>query len=109
MREIGGKFDGAYSMVFLDALGDMIVARDPLGIKPLCYAVEGPFAAASESVALMNLGFASESIKPVPPGQAIIISNGRLEIQIFAPSVSACPLLFRMGVFRQRGQHARRP
>ena len=87
MREIGAKFDGAYSMVFLDALGDMIVARDPLGIKPLCYAVEGPlFAAASESVALMNLGFAAESIKAVPPGQAIIISDGRLEIQTFAQS-----------------------
>jgi len=41
MREIGAKLDGAYSLVFLDALGDMIVARDPLGIKPLCYAVEG--------------------------------------------------------------------
>ncbi len=81
------KFDGAYSLVFLDALGDMVVARDPLGIKPLCYAVEGPlFAAASESVALMNLGFAPESIKSLPPGQAIIISDGRLEMQTFAPS-----------------------
>jgi amidophosphoribosyltransferase len=87
MREIGAKFDGAYSMVFLDALGDMIIARDALGIKPLCYAVEGPLvAAASESVALMNLGFAPESIKPVQPGQAIIISDGRLEIQTFLPS-----------------------
>ncbi len=65
----------------------MIVARDPLGIKPLCYAIEGPlFAAASESVALMNLGFAPESIKSVPPGQAILIREGRLEIQAFAPS-----------------------
>ncbi len=110
MREIGAKFDGAYSMVFLDALGDMIVARDPLGIKPLCYAVEGPlFAAASESVALMNLGFAAESIKSVPPGQAIIISDGRLEIQTFAAVYAAGPLLLRMGLFRQRGQHAGRP
>ncbi len=51
----------------------MLVARDPLGIKPLCYAVEGPlFAAASESVALLNLGFAPESIKSLPPGQAVI-------------------------------------
>ena len=81
------KFDGAYSLVFLDALGDMVVARDPLGIKPLCYAVEGPlFAAASESVALMNLGFAPESIKSLPPGEAIVISDGRLERQTFAPS-----------------------
>ena len=70
-RHFARKFDGAYSIVFLDALGDMLVARDPLGIKPLCYAVDGPlFAAASESVALLNLGFTPEKIKPVPPGHA---------------------------------------
>ena len=104
------QFDGAYSLVFLDALGDMVVARDPLGIKPLCYAVEGPlFAAASESVALLNLGFAPESIKSVPPGQAIVISDGRLEIQTFAASRAPGPLLLRVGLFRQRGQHAGRP
>lgn len=86
-RQLAEKFDGAYSLVFLDALGDMVVARDPMGIKPLCYAVEGPlFAAASESVALMNIGFAPESIKSVPPGHAIVISDGRLELQSFAPS-----------------------
>ncbi len=62
-RHFARKFDGAYSLVFLDALGNMMVARDPLGIKPLSYAVEGPlFAAASESVALLNIGFAAESI-----------------------------------------------
>ena len=86
-RQLAEKFDGAYSVVFLDALGDMVVARDPMGIKPLCYAVEGPlFAAASESVALMNLGFAPESIKSLPAGQAIVISDGRLELQTFATS-----------------------
>lgn len=86
-RQLAERSDGAYSLVFVDALGDMVVARDPMGIKPLCYAVEGPlFAAASESVALMNIGFAPESIKSVPPGHAVIISDGRLEIQSFAPS-----------------------
>jgi amidophosphoribosyltransferase len=84
-RHFARKFDGAYSIVFLDALGNMMVARDPLGIKPLSYAVEGPlFAAASESVALLNLGFAAESIKSVPPGHAVIISDGRLTVQSFA-------------------------
>jgi amidophosphoribosyltransferase len=86
-RHLARKFDGAYSIVFLDALGNMIVARDPLGIKPLCYALDGPlFAAASESVALLNLGFPQERIKPVPPGAAIIISNGQIEVQQFAQS-----------------------
>jgi amidophosphoribosyltransferase len=86
-REIAAKFDGAYSLVFLDALGDMMVARDPMGIKPISYAVEGPlFAAASESVALLNLGFSSESIRSLLPGQVVTITDGQLEIQRFAPS-----------------------
>ncbi len=88
-RHFVGKFDGAYSIVFIDALGTMMVARDPLGIKPLCYAVEGPlFVAASESVALLNLGITQEKIKPVPPGHAIIITDGQLEIQQFASSTA---------------------
>jgi amidophosphoribosyltransferase len=87
MRNISTRFDGAYCLVLLNAVGDMLVARDPLGLRPLCYAVEGPlFAAASESVALLNLGIAPESIKSLLPGQAITITDGQLEIQRFAAS-----------------------
>ena len=87
MRNDRQRFDGAYSLVFLNAVGDMLVARDPLGLRPLCYAIEGPlFAAASESVALLNLGFAPENIKSLLPGQAITITDGQFEIQRFAPS-----------------------
>jgi amidophosphoribosyltransferase len=86
-RNISRRFDGAYNLVFINALGDMVVARDPLGIRPLCYAKEGPlFAAASESVALLNLGFAAESIKSLLPGQAVVITDGRLEMHTFARS-----------------------
>jgi amidophosphoribosyltransferase len=87
MRNVSQRFDGAYSLVFLNAEGEMLVARDPLGIKPLCYAREGPlFAAASESVALLNLGFRPENIKSLLPGQAITISDGRFEVERFSPS-----------------------
>ena len=85
MRRVAQRIDGAYSLVFLDALGQMVVARDPLGFKPLAYAVDGPlFAAASESVALVNLGFRPEQIQSLPPGHAILITEGRLEILPFA-------------------------
>jgi amidophosphoribosyltransferase len=84
-RNVARDFDGAYNLVFLNALGDMVVARDPLGLRPLCYAKEGPlFAAASESVALLNLGFRAESIKSLLPGQAVTIIDGRFDIQNFA-------------------------
>ncbi len=87
LKNVCRKFDGAYSLVLLNALGDMLVARDPLGLRPLCYAFEDPlFAAASESVALLNLGFKPESIKSLLPGQAITIVDGRFEVQRFANS-----------------------
>jgi amidophosphoribosyltransferase len=87
LATLAHRFDGAYNIVFLNALGDMFVARDPLGIRPLCYAIEGPlFTAASESVALANLGFRRESIRSLEPGHAVIIQNGQLSIKKFAAS-----------------------
>src|SRR6478736_4260509 len=85
MRAVSQRFDGAYSIVFLNAQGDLLVARDPLGIKPLCYAKEGNlFAAASESVPLLNLGFHPANIKSLAPGHAITISGGEFTIEPFA-------------------------
>lgn len=85
MRAVSRRFDGAYSIVFLNAQGDLLIARDPLGIKPLCYAREGNlFAAASESVPLLNLGFEPESIHSLAPGHAITIVNGEFSLERFA-------------------------
>jgi len=83
------RLDGAYNIAFLSAKGEMIVARDPLGIRPLCYAVDGDperpnlFVAASESVALANLGFAESDIRSLPPGTAAIVKDGRISIKQF--------------------------
>ncbi len=87
MRSVARRLDGAYSLVLLNARGEMLLARDPLGIKPLCYAIQDSlFAAASESVALVNLGFARDSIRSLAPGWAITIENGRAAVQQFAES-----------------------
>jgi amidophosphoribosyltransferase len=87
LRNVAARFDGAYSLAFLNANGDMLVARDPLGIKPMCYAVDGPmFAAASESVALANLGFPRHAIHSLEPGMAIVIANGEIRQERFAES-----------------------
>ncbi len=84
MRHLATRFDGAYTLALLNAQGEMLVARDPLGVKPMCYAIEGPlFAAASESVALVNLGFSSASVKSLEAGQAITISGGKISIERF--------------------------
>ena len=95
LRDLSQKFDGAYNIVFLNAVGDMFVARDPLGIRPLCWAKEGPlFAAASESVALSNLGFSAESIQSLPPGHVISIQNGEFQIRRFAETTRPAHCFF---------------
>ena len=100
MRNIRRRFDGAYSLVLLNAHGELLVARDPLGIKPLCYAQDGNlFAAASESVALANLGFAPESIHSLPPGEAILIQDGKLSMERYAESTRQAHCFFEWVYF----------
>jgi amidophosphoribosyltransferase len=84
-RSLTAKFDGAYNMVFLNAVGDMVVLRDPNGFRPLCYAWDDDrllFAAASESVPLFNLGF--RNIRSLEPGEMIVIQDGEVRHERFA-------------------------
>jgi amidophosphoribosyltransferase len=92
MRSIAARFDGAYNLALLNAQGEMLIARDPMGNRPLCYAIEGPLlAAASESVALANLGFRDESIKSLAPGHAITAVDNQFSIEKFAkPTPAHC-------------------
>jgi amidophosphoribosyltransferase len=79
------KFDGAYNVVLLTAQGELVVARDPLGIRPLCIAEEGPlFAAASESVPLTNAGFTE--VRSLEPGTLVVVGPNGSRIERFAPS-----------------------
>lgn len=94
------KFDGAYSLVYLDASGRMMVVRDPLGFKPLCYAVKDSlFAAASESVALLNLGFSPDEIRWVEPGSAIVVEEGRLRVERYSSSTQRAHCFFEWVYF----------
>jgi amidophosphoribosyltransferase len=87
MRSVAQRFDGAYCLALINARGEMMVARDPLGLRPLSYAIEGPLvAAASESVALLNLGFAHDSIHSLQPGEMLSISGGEVKLERFADS-----------------------
>jgi amidophosphoribosyltransferase len=66
-------------------MGDMAIVRDPKGFRPLCYAQDGPlFAAASESVPLLNLGF--RDIRSLEPGEMIVIQDNQIRFERFAPA-----------------------
>jgi len=98
MLEVSQLFDGAYCMVFLDALGRMFVARDPLGFHPMSWATqEGLFAAASESVALANLGFTD--IHALRPGQMAIVENGKFRMVNYAASTKRSRCFFEWTYF----------
>ncbi len=92
-RNLAAKFDGAYNLVFLNAMGDMVVLRDPNGFRPLCYAQDGPlFAAASESAPLFNLGF--RDVRSLSPGELILIQDGEVRHERFAPRKSTSHCFF---------------
>jgi amidophosphoribosyltransferase len=90
-HRLSERFDGAYNVVVLTAHGDLVVARDPMGFRPLCYAQDGPlFAAASESVPLSNLGF--KGIQSLEPG-TLAVANGhgvRIERYAHSPRLAHC-------------------
>lgn len=93
--KVSSRLDGAYNIAFINACGDMFVSRDPHGFRPLCYADrDGFFAAASESVALSNLGFRTEEIKDIPAGHAAIIENGKLSIEEYRPATKRAHCFF---------------
>jgi amidophosphoribosyltransferase len=79
--ELTETLDGAYNIVFLNADGDLVAARDPLGFRPLCYGRKGDlFAVASESVALHNMGI--DEIIDVEPGQMVRVDYATREIHL---------------------------
>lgn len=80
-RELTQSLDGAYNIVFLNADGDLVAARDPLGFRPLCWGrKDGLFAVASESVALRNMGI--DEIVDVEPGQMVRVDAGTRAVHL---------------------------
>ena len=92
------KLDGAYSLTFINADGDLVCLRDPHGFRPLVYGEKnGVFMAASESSALFNCGIVET--KSLDPGKMIIISDGKMEIKRFAKSKRTAHCVFEWVYF----------
>ena len=84
-RSLAADFDGAYCLALLTADGDLVVARDPYGFRPMCFGVKGNlFAAASESLPLTNLDF--PEVHSLEPGTLIHVRPEGWKIHRFADS-----------------------
>tara|TARA_Y100000294_G_scaffold177139_1_gene201602 strand:+ start:106 stop:1659 length:1554 start_codon:yes stop_codon:yes gene_type:complete len=98
--ELSKKFDGCYNIAFINAEGEIVVARDPYGFRPLAYGFsedKNIFMAASESNALVNCGI--KDVKPLQPGHMIHISNGKIKIKKFAESKKISHCMFEWVYF----------
>lgn len=85
------KFKGAYSFIAITKRGEMIVARDPMGIKPLCIGSFGfdHGAVASESATLDIIG--ADYKAPIKPGEIYLLTPYSIERkQAFKPEPKYC-------------------
>ncbi|MBS3062836.1 MAG: amidophosphoribosyltransferase [Candidatus Diapherotrites archaeon] len=99
---VSEKFDGSYSIVYLNAEGDIAAVRAPYGIKPLVFAShEGFTGAASESVALVN--YVQNGIRDLKPGEMLLVENGSKEVKRFAKSPRNAHCMFEYVYFANAG------
>lgn len=93
------KFKGAYSLAFLNAIGELAIVRDPFGVRPLCYGHnEKMFAAASESTALESF-FDEDEIFDVQPGELLIVSKDGIKKERFSESKRVAHCMFEYVYF----------
>jgi amidophosphoribosyltransferase len=94
---------GAYAVIALIADYGILAFRDPFGIRPVIYGVKetpagNEYMIASESVALISLGF--KPIRDLAPGEAVFIDlQGKVHSRQCAESPVYAPCIFEYVYF----------
>lgn len=97
-------FDGAYNIAFINAAGDLVVMRDPLGIKPMAYAVrDNTLVVASESIVMHNLNI--EDIHMLAPGEMIIANQDGYRVERYWPEERKQYCFFEWVYFSNLASH----
>ncbi len=97
--QVSEEFDGAFNIVFINALGDIVIARDKHGIRPLSFGYNDEIiAASSESAAVSHLQIGNA--EAVKPGEMIEInSSGEFERKQFAKPAQKAHCMFEWVYF----------
>ncbi len=82
-REMSGQIEGGYSLVILTKNRELIAARDPLGLRPLCQGEGGSTAFASESVALDSNNM--KLVGDVKPGTIVVATENSCDERRYLP------------------------
>ena len=90
-KRVMGQLDGGYTVTSLFGDGDLLIFRDPHGIRPLVWGENDRFyAVASESVALEQV-LDMSNIHEVSPGSALLFNREGYKIeQLLEPQPAFC-------------------
>ncbi|MEI6731929.1 MAG: amidophosphoribosyltransferase [archaeon] len=107
-KSIMQKLDGSYNIVSFFGDGDLVVARDPHGFRPLVYGENKDYHfIASESRAFDNLKV--KSFRDVQPGEVLVINQkGMHSKQVLKPERRFCHfeyIYFSNGSSKVEGQY----
>jgi len=102
-RHLSQVFDGAYNIVFMNAMGDMAILRDPKGFRPMCYArmatcLRPPARACAFESRLSRYSLAGA-------GEMILIQDGEIRRERFAEPQTHSHCFFEVDLLCQRRQH----
>lgn len=77
LKEASKTWDGGYAIAGIIGNGDTFLARDPWGIRPAFYYHNDEFAVITSERPVLQTAFnlASDDVKEVPPGHAVVIKN----------------------------------
>ncbi|NVK27029.1 MAG: amidophosphoribosyltransferase [Flavobacteriia bacterium] len=84
LRAAAKKWDGGYAMAGMFGHGDSFVLRDPSGIRPAYYYKDDEIVVVASERPVIQTGFnvPIDSIKEVPPGNALIMKkNGEVFLE----------------------------
>ncbi len=98
-------WDGGYVFALATGSGDLLIVRDPAGIRPcFIYQDSDVIAAASERVALMSTFNADiQTIHQLPPGQALLVTaDGHISYHQIVPALPTAQCSFER-IYFSRG------
>jgi len=97
-RELSGQVEGGYSLVMLTKKRELIAARDPLGLRPLCQGRNlNTTAFASESVALDSNNM--QLIGDIKPGTVVVATESTCKEYRYAPCGKKAHCMFEYVYF----------
>lgn len=97
--DLSEKFDGCYNLAFINAKGEIVASRDPLGFRPLAYGTldDGTAVVASETNALFNCGVKKNIF--VNAGEMVYINGDKPEVISYAKSKRQAKCMFEYVYF----------